>query len=153
MSAFTLDTSVLIYSLDRDAGDRHHIAKQVLLRAPASRCLLMLQAVSEFYAAATRKRLVQPDRAAAQADDWLTLFPITTPSIASVRMAMRVAATGQVSYWDALLVATAAEAGCTSILTEDMADGTALLGIRIINPFVGSTMSAAAAALLGIATA
>jgi predicted nucleic acid-binding protein len=153
VSAFTLDTNILIYSLDRDAGNRHGVAKQVMLRAPGPGCLLMLQAVSEFYAAATRKRLVHPDQAAAQAEDWLTLFPVAAPTAASIRTAMRVAATRLVSYWDALLVATAAEAGCTAILTEDMADGSVLLGVRIINPFAGGAMSVAAAALLGASAA
>jgi len=39
------------------------------------------------------------------------------------------------SYWDALLVATAAEAGCGLILTEDLADGGKLGGVEIHNPF------------------
>jgi predicted nucleic acid-binding protein len=45
-------------------------------------------------------------------------------------------------------VTTAAEAGCTAIFTEDLADGTELAGVRIINPFAGPALSAAAEALL-----
>ncbi|HMD62718.1 MAG TPA: hypothetical protein VKF83_01930 [Stellaceae bacterium] len=39
---------------------------------------------------------------------------------------------------DALLVATAAEAGCNIVLTEDMSDGRILRGVRIHNPFAAS---------------
>lgn len=48
---------------------------------------------------------------------------------------------GRASYWDALLVTTAAEAGCSLILTEDMTDGAVLSGVEIHNPFttVGMT--------------
>ncbi|MEA2741093.1 MAG: hypothetical protein QOH05_4400 [Acetobacteraceae bacterium] len=50
---------------------------------------------------------------------------------------------------DAELVATAAEAGCTTILTEDLADGGLLFGVRILNPFSGGlTLTPAAEALL-----
>ncbi len=63
-------------------------------------------------------------------------------------MALRAAAEGRACYWDALLVATAAEAGCAAILTEDMADGATLFGVRIVNPFAGDPLSAQAGALL-----
>jgi len=38
-------------------------------------------------------------------------------------------------------VATAAEAGCSAILTEDLAEGTMLSGMQAINPFIGSGLS------------
>ena len=76
--------------------------------------------------------------AAAQAADWLELFPTVAASAAAIRAALADAATGRVSYWDALLVATAAEAGCRIVLTEDMSDGSALGGLRIHNPFAAS---------------
>ena len=45
------------------------------------------------------------------------------------------------------------EAGCAAILTEDMADGSALFGVRIVNPVSGAALSPAAAALLGASAA
>jgi predicted nucleic acid-binding protein len=148
VSRFTVDTNILIYSVDLDAAERHRLAVQIMLRAPACPCVLMAQAISEFYAATTRKRIAPVTEIIAQASDWLTLFSTHAPSPDVIRAAMRAAAGGVASYWDALLVATAAEAGCTAILTEDMADGTSLLGVRVINPFAGGTLSAAADSLL-----
>jgi predicted nucleic acid-binding protein len=58
--------------------------------------------------------------------------------LAAVQVALADAAAGRASYWDALLVATAAEAGCTIILTEDMSDGAILGGLRIHNPFAAA---------------
>ncbi len=40
------------------------------------------------------------------------------------------AARSHAAYWDALLAATAAEADCAAILTEDSADGALLAGER-----------------------
>ena len=61
------------------------------------------------------------------------------------------AVAGRASYWDALLVATAAEAGCRLILTEDLADGTTLGGVAIHNPFAAAGgLTARTRALLGL---
>ena len=134
---FTLDTNVLVHCVDAVAGRRHETARQVIeLAAAHGSCRLTLQAVSEFHAAATRKGLMQPADAAAQGADWLELLPSPIPaSTGAVRAALLVAATGRLSYWDALLLATAAEGGCEAILTEDMASGALVEGIRVINPF------------------
>lgn len=107
-----------------------------------------MQAVSEFYATITRKKLAPAKEAAALAADWLDVLPAVTASPDAVRAALALAGAGRASYWDALLVATAAEAGCTAILTEDLADGGVLHGLRIINPFGGSELTDAARALL-----
>ena len=74
--------------------------------------------------------------AAAQAQDWLIAFPFNSASAEAVRTALANAVAGRASYWDGLLVATAAEAGCTLVLTEDLAHGTTLGGVEIHNPFM-----------------
>jgi predicted nucleic acid-binding protein len=145
---FTLDTKVLIYSIDNQAGTRQQIARSVIGLAVHGACWLTLQAVSEFYAAATRKRHMPVAEAAAQAGDWLSMFACLTSSPSAVRSALASASTGRAAYWDALLIATAAEGGCTAILTEDMADGAVIGGVRVVNPFGGDAISAAAMSLL-----
>jgi hypothetical protein len=81
------------------------------------------------------------DKAAAQASDWLDLFPTATASKGAIRTALALSVAGQASYWDSLLLATAAEAGCAAILTEDMADGAVLHNLRIVNPFTAGGLS------------
>jgi predicted nucleic acid-binding protein len=132
---FTLDTNILIYSIDRDAEARHGMARRIIDLAIRSDCWLTLQAVSEFYAAATRKQRMPAADAAAQAADWLEMFPCLSHAPTAVRAALLAAAAGRISFWDAQMLATAAEGGCSAILTEDMSDGAILAGVRIINPF------------------
>jgi predicted nucleic acid-binding protein len=145
---FTLDTNILIYSIDGLAGVRQGIARQIIDLALRRDCWLTLQAVSEFYAAATRKGRMAVMEAAAQAGDWLDLFPCLPSSPTAVRTALAAAASARASYWDALLVATAAEGGCTAILTEDLADGALLGGVRVLNPFGDKGLTTAAMLLL-----
>ena len=68
-------------------------------------------------------------------------------SAGAVRNALDAAAAGRASYRDALPVATAAAAGCTAILTEDLADGSLVRGVRILHPFAGGDLSSEAVAL------
>lgn len=145
---FTLDTNILVYSIDRRAGARHETAKAILSRAALARCHLTLQAISEFYAVVTRKGVVPPIEARQIAEAMMDVFPVCAASEAAVRAALGLAASGRAAYWDALLLATAAEAGCTAMLTEDMADGMTLAGVRVINPFAGAGLGAATETLL-----
>jgi len=148
---FTLDTNLLVYSIDNVAGAQHRLAREIVDRAVECECWLTLQALGEFYVAATRKGIMPRFEAAAQAGDWLELFPTVTASPAAVRAALTEAAAGRASYWDALLVATAAEAGCTIVLTENMSDGSVLGGVRVHNPFAPSgELTDRARGLLGL---
>jgi predicted nucleic acid-binding protein len=146
---FTLDTNILVYAVDGNAGGRHVIAREVMRGSVWRNCRLTLQSVSEFYAAVTRKQIISRRKAAAQANDYLSIFPTIPASTTAVGAALTLSVAGRASYWDALLIATAAEAGCTAILTEDLADGTDLLDVRIVNPFAGDRLSPGAEALLG----
>jgi predicted nucleic acid-binding protein len=89
------------------------------------------------------------DQAAALANSWLALFPHRAPSAAGVRAAIEHAVAGRASYWDALLLTTAAEAGCHLLFSEDMHHGAVLSGVEIHNPFApGGGLTARARELL-----
>jgi predicted nucleic acid-binding protein len=145
---FTLDTNILVYCVDRQAGDRHEISKQIIRDASRKSCHLTAQSISEFYVVVTRKRMMPPASAAQFANNMIEVFGVVTASAEAVRVALTTAASGKASYWDTLLIATAAESGCTTILTEDLTDGTLLHGVRICNPFAGSNLAPEAAILL-----
>jgi predicted nucleic acid-binding protein len=148
---FTLDSNILVYSVNAAGGVRHELAARIALRAVRLDCWLTLQSLSEFYVVVTRKGMMPRPEAAAQINDWISYFPITTASITAARTALTDAVAGRAAYWDALLVATAAEAGCSLILTEDMADGATLGGVEIHNPFARSGgLTERARTLLGI---
>lgn len=41
----------------------------------------------------------------------------------------------KLSFWDALIVQAARQSGCAQLLSEDMATGAVIAGVRIVNPF------------------
>jgi predicted nucleic acid-binding protein len=135
---FTLDSKILVYFLNVDEGAKHRMAREIVDAALDLNCLLTVQSVSEFFHVARRKRLAPPREAMAAA----------APE--EVRKAMRTAVDGKASYFDSLLIATAAEAGCTAIITEDGHPGAVLHGVRIVPPFAGDALSPEVKELLGL---
>lgn len=49
------------------------------------------------------------------------------------------AQTAGLSYWDALVVVSAASAGCAVLYTEDLNHGQEIAGVRVVNPFAEAT--------------
>ena len=146
----SFDTNIFVYSVDQSDPRKQSIVEQIMRVADPQSTVVALQVIGEFQNA-LRRRLKMPPWAAAQAARNVLAkfgsFPYDQPAVES---ALAQSAAGRLSYWDALLVATAAEAGCTTILTEDLADGSRLLGVRILNPFAGSALTPDAAALLAL---
>ncbi len=132
----SLDTNLLVYAVDRDAGERHERATQVVSTAAREQnCVLPLQALSEFFAAVTCKGKMPAAEAAAQVEDWMILFPTVPTSGAGLQRALRAVRTHSLPFWGALLWATVPEAGATTLLSEDFQDDRVLEGVRFSNPF------------------
>jgi predicted nucleic acid-binding protein len=148
MTRFSLDSNVLVYAADGRAGSRHARALHVLILAVRRDCVLTLQALGEFFHAATRKRLASRPDAAAQIRDLLAIFPTAAADSDAFKTALAGAERGRSSFWDGLLVATVARAGCAYLLSEDMQDGARVGGVTILDPFVGEDLPEGVAKLL-----
>jgi len=147
---FTLDTNILVYVFDRNSGPRQEAAAQIVKAAASLDCILTFQALSEFFVIARRKLGMPAATAAAHVRNWLQLLPAAAVGQAAVEQALLEVESGRFSYWDALLLGTAADAGCTIALSEDMKDGARLGTIMVRAPFPASgALSRAALQLLG----
>ena len=145
---FSLDSSLLVYFFDPRDPHKQALAQQITLAAATRDCALGLQSIGEFYTVVTRKKILTAALAGHEALNFLATFPSFQASSDCHRIAMREAVAGRFSYWDAVLLASAAEAGCTLLLSEDMKDGATLGGITVRNPFGGKGLSAPALAAL-----
>jgi predicted nucleic acid-binding protein len=72
----TLDSNILFYTIDADAGELQEKARDVVRQAARSDCFLSLQTLSEFFASTTRKGKLTAVEASAHVEDLQTLFPI-----------------------------------------------------------------------------
>jgi len=132
---FTLDTNILVYAVDARDERKRDFATHIIEAAVRLDCPLALQVVGEFYAAATAKLKLGAKDAAARAAQLIAAFEIFGYSVHAVRAALEQAPKGRFSYWDSVLLASAAEAGCTTMFSEDMADGARFGSIVVAHPF------------------
>jgi len=131
-----LDTNVLVYAIDEAEPNKRDTARSLLGTAPSQEFVLSPQILGEFYVVVTRK-LAQPvpQALAAAVVDQLCLLPIVPIDEVLVKAAIQTSHSSQLSYWDALVVAAAAAAGCDRLLSEDLNDGQLIGSVRVENPF------------------
>lgn len=146
---FAIDANVLVYGVDATEPRRQARALDVVAAAAAThRCVLSVQVIGELFVVVRRRRLIPDAALADKAIDYCRLFEVVGVRPEDAVQALPEAAVGGLSYWDALLLATVARAGCTALLSEDMQDGFALGGVTVRNPFVGDALPERVAALL-----
>jgi predicted nucleic acid-binding protein len=139
----TLDSNILIYAADRDAGERHELARALVARAARADCVLSIQALAEFFAVVTRKTSVPVAAAIAFIEGWAAMFSNVGATPTSLAAAMAAVRDHRISFWDAMLWAVAREAGCRYVLSEDFQNGRTLGGVTFVNPFTPQGLPAA----------
>jgi predicted nucleic acid-binding protein len=132
-----LDTSVVVYAADESPAERakHDRAVELLARDP-EHLVLSTQVLQEFYHAVTRRLEKPPDPpTAAAATHALAKLDVVGSDAELVLAAIGTSQSAQSSIWDALIIEAARRAGCDRVLSEDLADGQKIRGVRIENPF------------------
>jgi len=132
-----VDTNVLVYAHDLDAGDRHSVASLLVAGLWDTRsAVISTQVLQEFYVTVTRKLAepLSPEEAAA-ATRKLGEYTVARIDPAMVYRAIDLSQRHTVSFWDALILRAAIESGCEVLLTEDLHDGWEVEGVRVENPF------------------
>jgi predicted nucleic acid-binding protein len=126
-----LDTNILIYAFAAD--DRRSARAETLL---AEGGVVGVQVLNEFTSVARRK--LGWDWAQIEAALGV-IGELTGPARALTldvhTAALRLARAGDLSFYDALIVAAAADAGCRWLVSEDLQHGRRLGGVTVVNPF------------------
>lgn len=135
MSCF-FDTNVLVYVFDRSESIKQACAQDLITEHMAARdMVLSTQVLQELYVTLTRKKQL----GAADALEVVTTFAQERIVPASVDLVLRGLALSQqrqLSVWDALIVQSALQAGCTTLYSEDFQSGARFDDLVVVNPFV-----------------
>jgi predicted nucleic acid-binding protein len=132
------DTNVFGYAIDATAGRRHVAAVDLVARAlGAGKTVLILQTLGEFYWMATRKLGTSPEDACSFLAGLRSVLPVYASTGPDLDQAMEGARHHGLSFWDAMLWATADRIGVRYLLTEDFQDRRVLGGVTFVNPFDG----------------
>lgn len=134
MTRFSIDSNIFVYAVDSQDPVRQTSALTIISEAARCDCVLTPQSLAEFYHVVTRKRLSNREAALAQITDWMAVFP-TTPGPTGPHVLAAAAAPVSFQFFDALLLATAAAAGCSAMISEDMQPGVPFGTISVVAAF------------------
>jgi len=132
-----VDTNVLVYAHDAEAGQKLERARELVRSLWGGRTgCLSIQVLQEFFVTVTRKLPTALDSptAAAVVEDyarWIVHEPGATDVLAAIELHEQ----EQISFWDAMVVRSAAALGCDFLYTEDLNAGQRYDGVLIVDPF------------------
>jgi predicted nucleic acid-binding protein len=137
MNPIFIDTNVLVYAYDADAGVKHTKAQELLLDCwnNESGCL-STQVLQEFYVTVTHKlaKRISPQEARTIIETYRA-WPTFLPTVDDVLTASEIEERYGLSFWDSLIIVAAQKLGATSLVSEDLQDGQQIGHLKITNPF------------------
>ncbi len=129
-----VDTNILIYAIDADAGKKHERAREVVEQIWLARTgCLSTQVLSEWIVNLRKKLALDWRRVRKIVEPYLT-WHVVTISPRDPLEAARIANRYGISYWDGLIVQAARQCGVRFLLTEDLNSGQVLEGVSVVNP-------------------
>jgi predicted nucleic acid-binding protein len=131
----TVDTNILICAIDTRDPVKHEQAAEFVSTLVNYDTVIILQALTEFYSVATKNLKKSQKIITDQILDWQILFPVAAAKPSSLIKAMTLVEEHQFSFWDAMLCATAKEAGVTTLFSESFHTKSPTYGIEFVNPF------------------
>jgi predicted nucleic acid-binding protein len=132
-----VDTNVLVYAHDLDAGRKHARAQTLIRNLWETRDgMLSTQVLQEFYVNVTRKIAKPiPRKEARELVQSYTAWRVVSIEPGDVLAASDVEDRFRLSFWDALIVTSALKTHAETLVSEDLHDGLRIKGLSVINPF------------------
>ncbi len=131
-----LDTNVLLYADDLDAGEKRDRAQQILRDTLSSgEGVVSTQVLQEFFVISTRK-LGTEAATTRRKIELLARMDVVRIDLGLILSAIDLHRLHSFSFWDALIVRAAVLGGCSILLSEDLQHGQLIDGVRIENPFL-----------------
>jgi len=126
------DTNVVVYAFAKDDA-KIAVAEDILEKQPT----ISVQVISEFLNVCRVKLGMDISTRHKLARELIAGCNVVALDPRVVEKAMEVESEGQISYWNAQIVAAALLSGCDTLFTEDLEHGRTFDGqLTVINPFV-----------------
>lgn len=133
-----VDTNVWLYGLVASQDEaKREIAKRIVT---SDGIVISTQVINETCVNLLRKAKMAEATVRHLIIAFYDKYQVVDASQATLLVASSLREAYSLSYWDSLIVASALEAGCTTLYSEDMHHGLVIDDIlRIVNPFVDAT--------------
>jgi predicted nucleic acid-binding protein len=132
-----VDTNVLVYAYNLEAGPKHERARELIQELWATQNgIISTQVLQEFYSSLRRLdrslKISFVRELVGNYFDWQVV--VNTPE--SIFHASEIEERYQVSFWDALIIHAAEISGASVLYSEDLSDGQRYGAVRVMNPFL-----------------
>ena len=132
----SFDTNILVYATASKNNSKATRARDLIARAMrVGSSILLLQTLAEFSSVAIRKAHIPINDIRNTIDAWQAVLAVQAASNEDLADALQTVKAHRLSFWDAMLWATAQRVGVRHLLTEDMQDGFVLQNVTFVNPF------------------
>ena len=129
------DTNILVYADDDDAPKKQRVARDLWhAHRRDGTGVVSLQVLQEYFVTVTGKLKHDP-RKARRKVELLAEFDVAEPDVSDILAAIDLHRLHGFSFWDALILRSAQQAGCRVLLSEDFQGGREIDGIQVVNPF------------------
>lgn len=131
-----VDTNILVYAHDQDAGGKHKTAKRLVAGLWKQRVwpVVSVQVLQELYVNLHRKGVSIAEAKEVVGD--YSAWQVVENTVSVLEAGIDEMRRWQFSFWDSLILAAARQAGVSVIYSEDMSDSQDYAGLRVENPFV-----------------
>jgi len=132
-----VDTNVIVYAYDKDAGKKHRIAADIMKDLWRSGLgTISTQILQEFFVTLTKKISAPMDISVVRETiRRLSKWDVAIIDVDTIIRATELQERYNYSFWDSLVVAAAIASGVRTIFSEDLSDGQTIEGLTIKNPF------------------
>lgn len=130
-----IDTNVLVYAEASDAPLKQFAALTLLKGLYEEGLGVLSTQVLQEYCNVALKKLKLPAQYVRSQLDLYEQFEVVQVTPAIIHAGLDIHQTRSVSFFDAIVLASAHAAGCNVIWTEDMNAGEVINGVSIANPF------------------
>jgi predicted nucleic acid-binding protein len=132
-----IDTNILLYAHDQEAGDKGEQANGILRTLwERQRGRLSTQVLQEFYVQVTKKAGSSLEQSQAREiirpyEGWIE----KATTVSTTLRASEISEMWQIPFWDSLILASAEEIGASELFSEDLNYGQIIAGVKVVNPF------------------
>jgi predicted nucleic acid-binding protein len=129
------DTNILVYADDDDTPAKQRLARDLVYEHRRGESgVVSLQVLQEYFVTVTRKLKFDSGKARRKVEI-LAEFDVVAPEVADILAAIDLHRLHGFSFWDALVLRSAQQAGCRVLFSEDFQEGRNIDGVHIVNPF------------------
>ena len=136
---FFIDTNIIVYSFDKASPKKHKKSLELVGEGLSSgKGIISHQVIQEFVSVISGKfaDMFDTERLVLYLDEVLFSLWKAHPDRDSYLTALQLKQELEISWWDALVVASALASDCKILYTEDLQHNQRIRTLQVVNPFL-----------------